>query len=59
MYARLDAWLPVEGEVINELGLRHAGTAALTDSSSPVLDWIANEGITISRSISILMSSTR
>jgi len=46
MYAGLDAWLPVEGEVINELGLRHAGAAALTDSSSPVLDWIADEGIT-------------
>jgi arginase len=45
MFAGLDAWLPVEGEVINELGLRRAGAAALTDSSLPVLDWIANEGI--------------
>jgi arginase len=45
MYAGLDAWLPVEGEAINELGLRRAGAAALTDSSLPVLDWIADEGI--------------
>ncbi len=45
MYAGLDAWMPVEGEVINELGLRRAGSDALADSSSPVLDWIASEGI--------------
>lgn len=46
MYAGLDAWMPVEGEVIDELGLRRAGSDALADSSSPVLDWIAGEGIT-------------
>ena len=46
MYAGLDAWMPVEGEVIDELGLRHAGSGALADSSSPVLDWIASEGVT-------------
>jgi arginase len=46
IYAGLDAWMPVEGEVINELGLRRAGSDALADSSSPVLDWIASEGIT-------------
>ena len=28
MYAGLDAWMPVEGEVINELGLRRAGSDA-------------------------------
>jgi arginase len=46
MYAGLDTWMPVAGEVINELGLRHAGSDALAESSSPVLSWIASEGIT-------------
>ena len=46
MYAGLDAWTPVEGDVIDELGLRRAGADALADGSSPVLDWIAGEGIT-------------
>jgi arginase len=45
MYAGLDAWLPVEGEIINELGLRRVGADALRDSSSPVLEWIADQGI--------------
>lgn len=45
MYAGLDAWLPVEGDVITELGLRRAGSDALADSSAPVLEWIASEGI--------------
>lgn len=45
MYAGLDAWMPVENEVISELGLRHAGADALAETSSPVLDWIASEGI--------------
>src|SRR5271168_4532625 len=40
MYAGLDTWLPVEDEVIQELGLRHAGAAILAETSSPVLDWI-------------------
>jgi arginase len=34
------------GEVINELGLRRAGADSLANTSSPVLDWIANERIT-------------
>jgi arginase len=46
MYAGLDAWMPVEGEVIDALGLYHAGSDALADTSSPVLDWIADQGIT-------------
>jgi arginase len=46
MYAGLDAWMPIEGEVLNEFGLRRAGSEALADSSSPVLEWIASEGIT-------------
>ena len=45
MYAGLDAWMPVEGEVIDGLGLRHAGAASLSDTSAPVLDWIASERI--------------
>jgi arginase len=38
--------MPVEGEVIRELGLRYAGADSLADTSGPVLNWIANEGIT-------------
>jgi arginase len=45
MCAGLDAWTPVEGGVIDGLGLRRAGAASLADTSSPVLDWIASEGI--------------
>jgi arginase len=45
MYAGLDTWLPVEDEVIRELCLRHAGASALAETSSPVLDWIADERI--------------
>ena len=46
MYAGLDAWRPIEAEVINELGLCRAGSDELAESSSPVLSWIASEGIT-------------
>jgi arginase len=46
MYAGLDAWKPVEGEILNELGLRRGGSDALAGSSAPILDWIASEGIT-------------
>ena len=45
MYAGLDTWSLVEDEVIQGLGLRHAGSAALAETSSPVLDWIRGEGI--------------
>jgi arginase len=31
MYAGLDAWMPVEGEVINALGLRRAGSDSLAE----------------------------
>ena len=37
MYAGLDAWMPIEGEVITALGLRRAGADALAESSSPVI----------------------
>lgn len=46
MYAGLDAWAPVEGDVLDELALRRAGSDALAESSAPVLEWIASEGIT-------------
>jgi arginase len=45
MYAGLDAWSLVEDEVIAGLGLRHAGSATLAETSSPVLDWITGQGI--------------
>ena len=45
MYAGLDAWMPVEDEVIDGLKLRVAGAEALAETSSPVLDWIASKGI--------------
>jgi arginase len=45
MYAGLDAWAPVEDTVIQELGLRHAGAAALAETSAPVLDWIGDRGV--------------
>jgi arginase len=44
MHAGLDSWMPVEGEVIDALGLRRAGADSLADGSSPVVDWIADEG---------------
>jgi arginase len=46
MYAGLDAWAPVEEGVISALGLRHAGSASLAETSKPVTDWIMKEGIT-------------
>jgi arginase len=45
MYAGLDAWTTVEGNVIDGLGLRRAAADALADDSAPVLEWIASEGI--------------
>jgi arginase len=45
MYAGLDKWGPAEDEVIRGLGLRHAGAAALAETSAPVLDWIGEQGI--------------
>jgi arginase len=45
MYAGLDKWSPVEGDTIEKLGLRHAGSDELASSSTPVLDWIAKEGV--------------
>src|SRR5262249_30223617 len=45
MYAGLDTWSAVEDEVIQGLDLRHAGAAALAETSAPVLDWIGEEGL--------------
>ena len=44
-FAGLDAWTPVEGAVINTFGLRRAGSDSLAETSAPVLNWIADEGI--------------
>jgi arginase len=46
MHAGLDDWTPEEGEILAQLGLRRAGSAAVAESSAPVLDWIREEGIT-------------
>jgi arginase len=45
MYAGLDHWGAAEDAVIRGLGLRHAGPAALAETSQPVLDWIGEQGI--------------
>lgn len=45
MFAGLDSWLPAEDEAIRELGLRHAGAAALAETSAPVLVWIGEQHI--------------
>jgi arginase len=45
MYAGLDTWSPVEDDVIQKLGLRHAGDATLAESSAPVLDWMGEQSI--------------
>jgi arginase len=45
MYAGLNSWLPVEDEVIKGLGLRHAGSATLAETSAPVLNWITEQKI--------------
>lgn len=45
MFAGLDEWAPGEDEVIAGLGLRHAGSEALADTSAPVLSWIGETGI--------------
>lgn len=46
MYAGLDGWLPVEGDIIGSLGLRRSGSADLANNSTPVLEWIAEQKIT-------------
>jgi arginase len=38
LFAGLDAWSEAEGEVMDALGLRRAGSDALAHDSSPVLD---------------------
>jgi arginase len=45
MCAGLDTWTPAEDDVIGRLGLRHAGSDVLVNSSAPVLEWIASEGV--------------
>ena len=45
MYAGVDDLLDYEGEVVNRLGLRRAGSAELADDSNPVLQWIRENDI--------------
>jgi arginase len=45
MCAGLDMWAPNEDEVIQGLGLLRAGAASLAETSSPVLNWIADKRI--------------
>jgi arginase len=46
MYAGLDDWNDVEGQIIRRVQLRYAGADALAETSQPVLDWIAAQTIT-------------
>jgi arginase len=46
MYAGLDDWNDVEGQIIRRLQLRYAGADALAETSQLVLDWIAAQTIT-------------
>lgn len=46
MIAGMSAWTEAEGRILQELGVRHTPAADLADSSQPILDWIAAEGIT-------------
>lgn len=45
MFAGLDRWNKAEDEVIQGLGLHHAGGASLAETSQPVLEWIRRQGI--------------
>lgn len=45
MYAGVDEMLDYEWDVVNRLGLRHAGSAELADNSNPVLQWIRENDI--------------
>lgn len=44
MYAGLKETLPVEGDLIARMGLRHAGPAELANDSRPVLQWLEEIG---------------
>ncbi|TRW97900.1 arginase family protein [Paracoccus sp. M683] len=46
MIAGMQGWNDAEGPILEELGIRHIPAADLADTSQPVLDWIAQEGIT-------------
>lgn len=46
MIAGMQGWNQTEGPILKELGLRHIPAADLAETSQPVLDWIAREGIT-------------
>src|SRR3546814_628469 len=46
MIAGMQGWRPDEDPILKDLGVRHIPPAAIADSSRPVLDWIAAEGLT-------------
>lgn len=46
MIAGMQGWSEAEGPILKELGLRHIPAPDLAETSQPVLDWIAREGIT-------------
>lgn len=46
MIAGMQGWSPDEDPILKDLGVRHIPPAAIADSSRPVLDWIAAEGLT-------------
>ena len=45
MIAGMSDWTQDEGRILRELGIRHTPAADIADSSQPILDWIAAEGI--------------
>lgn len=46
MIAGMNGWSAAEAPILKELGLRHIPPGDLAETSQPVLDWIAAEGIT-------------
>lgn len=46
MIAGMQGWNEAEGPILKALGVRHTPAAAIAETSQPILDWIASEGIT-------------
>lgn len=46
MIAGMSDWTPAEGNILQQLGIRHTPAADLAESSQPILDWIKACGIT-------------
>ncbi|TKW65611.1 MAG: arginase family protein [Paracoccus denitrificans] len=45
MIAGMQGWTAAEDAILKDLGLRHVPATDLADTSRPILDWIAAEGI--------------